>query len=77
MSVFEFHCIRCGNIFEELFKNSNDRFEIKCPKCNDDNIVQIVNSVNYPIAGRSIKPYSNKTQASLKPPVKTSLPTKS
>ena len=51
MSAFEFHCTKCGNVFGELFKNSDDRFEIRCPKCKDENIVQTISSSNYPIAG--------------------------
>ena len=51
MSAFEFHCTKCGNIFGELFKNSNDRFEIRCPECKDENIVQTISSSNYLIAG--------------------------
>ena len=55
MSVFEFHCIKCGNVFEKLFKNSNDRFEIRCPECKDERIEQIINSVNYSTAKGSAK----------------------
>ena len=55
MAVFEFHCTKCGNVFEKLFRNSNDSFEIRCPECKDENIVQLINPMNYPILRESKK----------------------
>lgn len=34
MPIYEFKCVRCGEIIEKLFKKSNNIRKIRCKKCN-------------------------------------------
>jgi len=36
MPLFEFQCKKCGNEFEELVKNSEEK--VQCPKCSSNQV---------------------------------------
>lgn len=36
MPVFEYRCKKCGNEFEELVLNQNEK--VKCPSCSSDQV---------------------------------------
>jgi len=39
--LFEFHCKKCGHVFEELLSVAErDRGDIKCPVCRSGKIAQ-------------------------------------
>lgn len=47
MPIYEFRCLKCGDIFEKLFLDPNKEVEIKCPKCQSDSFERVMSSTNY------------------------------
>jgi len=33
MPIYEFRCMKCGHLFEELFLDASERVELICPEC--------------------------------------------
>ena len=33
MPIYEFKCQKCGNVFELLFRSSQEKLEVSCPVC--------------------------------------------
>ena len=44
MPIFEFRCAQCGEIFEKLFMNADDKLDMTCPKCQAENIERVVSA---------------------------------
>lgn len=49
MPIFEFRCMKCGNIFEKLFMKSEEKVEISCPECESQSFERVVSSSNYAV----------------------------
>jgi putative FmdB family regulatory protein len=49
MPIFEFRCVDCGEIFEKLFMNSDEKMEMACPQCNSASLDRVVSRTNYAI----------------------------
>ncbi|MBW2093484.1 MAG: zinc ribbon domain-containing protein [Deltaproteobacteria bacterium] len=49
MPIFEFRCLKCGNIFEKLFTSAGEEEEITCPACQSDSFERVVSRTNYTI----------------------------
>lgn len=49
MPIYEFRCVECKNIFEELVMGSNENNEICCPKCKSTSFERVVSRTNYSI----------------------------
>ena len=49
MPIFEFRCLECGDIFEKLFLNSNEKADIECPECGGVSFERVVSKTNYAI----------------------------
>ncbi|MCF8082007.1 MAG: zinc ribbon domain-containing protein [Deltaproteobacteria bacterium] len=47
MPIFEFRCAQCGEVFEKLFMNADDKLDMTCPKCQSENIERVVSATNY------------------------------
>ncbi len=47
MPIFEFRCIKCGNVFEKLFVTRQEESIVYCPKCNADSPKRIISKTNY------------------------------
>lgn len=47
MPIFEFRCLKCGNLFEKLFINPNQKINIECPKCNSGAFERVISRTNY------------------------------
>lgn len=45
MPIFEYHCLNCGEDFEELVLNSSQ--EVKCPKCSQTNLEKLLSACAY------------------------------
>ena len=45
MPIFEFRCLECGDLFEKLFLNNDERVDIGCPECGSGNVEDL--SRNY------------------------------
>ncbi|MEW5898283.1 MAG: zinc ribbon domain-containing protein [Bacillota bacterium] len=55
MPIFEFRCLKCGQLFEKLFLNPNDKVEqIECPACKSSSFERVISKTNY-VMGRSGK----------------------
>ena len=49
MPIFEFRCAECGNEFEKLFMNSDEKVDLVCPKCSCEALERVVSRTNYTI----------------------------
>lgn len=49
MPIFEFRCLECGDTFEKLFINSDDKADMSCPKCKGLSLERVVSRTNYAI----------------------------
>ena len=49
MPIFEFRCLKCGNIFEKLFASKKEEVEIICPECGSETFERVVSRTNYAI----------------------------
>ncbi len=47
MPIFEFRCLKCGQIFEKLLINTDETVEITCPNCKSESFERVVSSTNY------------------------------
>lgn len=47
MPIFEFRCAKCGKLFEKLFRDSDEKVEIKCPDCGSDLVERVISKTNY------------------------------
>jgi len=47
MPIFEFKCVQCGHVFEEIFKNSNEKVELNCPQCSCDSVDRILSTASH------------------------------
>ena len=56
MPIFEFRCLECGNLFEKLFLNSDEKTDMACPECQSRSFERVVGRTSYVIgAGRGGK----------------------
>jgi putative FmdB family regulatory protein len=52
MPIYEFRCLKCGNVFELLkLKKQDESLNMKCPKCKSSEIERILSAVS---VGRSL-----------------------
>ena len=57
MPIFEFRCIKCGNVFEKIFLKSDDSVEMECPECKAQTLERVVSRTNHVMArGAGEKP---------------------
>lgn len=47
MPIYEFRCVECENIFEQIFKSSGNDTEISCPKCQSQTFERVVSRTNF------------------------------
>lgn len=47
MPIFEFRCCECGNVFEKLFINSEDKAVLNCPECGSETLDRVLSTTNY------------------------------
>jgi len=47
MPIFEFRCLDCGDLFEKLFMNSDEKIDLVCPECQSLSLERVVSSTNY------------------------------
>ncbi len=81
MPIFEFRCLECGNLFEKLFINSNERDHMECPECQAASFERVVSRAshvmgvgpggkNSKITTKSCAPGSNCTTLEIPGPTK-------
>ncbi|RLB11344.1 MAG: zinc ribbon domain-containing protein [Deltaproteobacteria bacterium] len=47
MPIYEFRCIRCGQVFEKLFMSKDEEVDITCPYCKSEVVERVVSTTNY------------------------------
>lgn len=47
MPIFEFRCLKCGNVFEKLFITGQEEFAVHCPQCKADSLERVISKTNY------------------------------
>lgn len=47
MPIFEFRCLKCGNLFEKIFINMNEKADIECSYCQSKAFERIISRTNY------------------------------
>lgn len=53
MPIYEFKCLKCNDIFELLMINKSQSLELKCPKCDSDNLERVLSAAGYTIGSGS------------------------
>ena len=53
MPIYEFQCADCGEKKEFLFRNSDEKVEVKCDKCGSKNLHRVLSSTNFCVSGGS------------------------
>lgn len=47
MPIYEFRCLKCGNVFELLkLKKDEGAMKMKCPKCDSPELEKILSTIN-------------------------------
>lgn len=47
MPIFEFRCLKCGELFEKLLINSDEMPEVVCPACKSQSFERVVSKTNH------------------------------
>ena len=47
MPIYEFRCIKCGQVFEKLFISKDEEVDITCPYCKSEIVERVVSTTNY------------------------------
>ncbi|WP_238455530.1 FmdB family zinc ribbon protein [Desulfolucanica intricata] len=47
MPIYEFRCLKCGELFEKLFINPKEEVKLECPKCKSDSFERVISKTNY------------------------------
>jgi len=57
MPIYEFRCLKCGDLFEKLFKTTGEEAAIECPKCKSDSFERVISRTNYAMgSGKGQRP---------------------
>ena len=53
MPIFEFRCLKCGEVFEKLFMSGDEKAEIACPGCQSESFERVVSRTSHVMGGKS------------------------
>jgi putative FmdB family regulatory protein len=53
MPIYEFRCVSCGELFEKIFKTSDESVELACPECGADVVERVVSVTNHAVGSGS------------------------
>jgi putative FmdB family regulatory protein len=56
MPIYEFKCLKCGELMEMLFKSSNDQVEMKCSACGSMSMERVISATNFSVSGGAANP---------------------
>ena len=65
MPIYEFRCLACNNCFELLAVRKDDTMEMKCPKCDGQEVERVLSSVSY-VMGSDSSGDTSKTKVTSK-----------
>lgn len=50
MPIFEFRCMKCGNVCEKILVKSDEKVEMECPECKSDLLERVVSRTSHIMA---------------------------
>jgi putative FmdB family regulatory protein len=53
MPIYEFRCLSCSHCFELLAVRQDDTLDMKCPKCDKEDVERVLSCVSYVMGGSS------------------------
>jgi putative FmdB family regulatory protein len=65
MPIYEFRCLSCNNCFELLAVRQDDKMEMKCPDCGNEEVERVLSCVSY-VMGSSSSGNSDRTKVTSK-----------
>jgi putative FmdB family regulatory protein len=63
MPIYEFKCLKCEEFIELLVMNKDEEVELKCPKCESEELERVLSSTSYNMADGSGKGQGVKSQS--------------
>ncbi len=65
MPIYEFRCLSCSHCFELLAVRQDDTTDMKCPKCDKEDVERVLSCVSY-VMGSSSSGDSDRTKITSK-----------
>ena len=62
MPIYEFKCLKCEEFIELLVMNKDEKIELKCPKCDSEELERVLSSTSYNVSDGSGKNKGVKSQ---------------
>ena len=62
MPIYEFKCLKCEEFIELLVMNKDEKVELKCPKCDCEDLERVLSSTSYSVADGPGKTQGVKSQ---------------
>jgi putative FmdB family regulatory protein len=53
MPIYEFRCLKCGEIFEYLAVGSGESLELKCQNCQHHELERVLSKTSFNVKSRS------------------------
>jgi putative FmdB family regulatory protein len=50
MPIYEFKCLKCNECFEILFTSTQETAELKCAKCDSQDVERVLSSTNFSVS---------------------------
>jgi len=50
MPIYEFKCLKCNECFEILFTSAQEAAELKCAKCDSQDVERVLSSTNFSVS---------------------------
>ncbi|MEW5910512.1 MAG: zinc ribbon domain-containing protein [Thermodesulfobacteriota bacterium] len=47
MPIYEFRCLKCNDLVEFLLVNTDEKIEMKCPKCESRELERVMSTTNF------------------------------
>jgi putative FmdB family regulatory protein len=47
MPIYEFKCLKCEEFIEILVMNQDEEIELKCPKCDSEELARVLSATSY------------------------------
>ena len=47
MPIYEFKCLKCEEFIELLVMNKDEEIELKCPKCDSEELERVLSTTSY------------------------------
>lgn len=51
MPIYEFKCTKCSEFFEIFVTNTEEKVEMRCPKCHSEEFERVLSASSYAMGG--------------------------